>query len=279
MHMKTVFIVLLAMSAVRVSAAQSLRFHTRKDSHVHLVPRDSVRNANGSPRFADSARWTFLTARVAPIVDSFGKDERLGIDPGYLFALLVKESAGDSLAVSTAPALGLAQLTARTDADLRLMVTEWHFEWMGTEVEAWPRSPLVHAGTPTRERIDSLLRARALTSRNEYLFDPATAVRAAAFWVRLLENKWTTDFWPGGYGPFARRQLTGGRALSQRQLIDLVTVCYNRGYLRVHELVATYGAGWTAHLDELGADGAEARDYLERVRTYTALFEGLPVPR
>ena len=272
-------VIVFVLGGTRESAAQSLRFHSRRDASVHLVARDSVRNANGSVRIADSARWAFLTARIAPLADSLAKDERLGIDPGFLFALLVKESAGDSLAVSTAPALGLAQLTARTDADLRLMVTEWHFEWMAPEVNGWPRSPLVHDGSPGASRIDSLLRAGVLTARTEYLFDPATATRAAAFWVRLLENKWSTDFWPGGYGPFVRHQLNGGRALSESQLIDLVTVSYNRGYMRVHDLVAKYGAGWKGHLDELGADGAEARDYLERVRAYTALFEGLPAPR
>jgi hypothetical protein len=279
MKRAAVIVIVIVLGAARQSAAQSLRFHAQGEARVHLVVRDSVRNANGSPRITDSLRWLFLTERIAPLVDSFARDERLGIDPGYLFALLVKESAGDSLAVSAAPALGLAQLTARTDADLQLMTREWPVEWMGAEVRAWPRSPFVHDGSPAKARIDSLLREGRLTSRAEYLFAPATATRAAAFWVRLLELKWTIDYWPGGYGAFARSKLNGGRALSESQLIDLVTVSYNRGYIRVHDLVAKYGAGWKGHLDELGADGAEARDYLERVRAYTALFEGLPAPR
>jgi len=279
MMRKIIIFLVVVVGTARASSAQALRFHATPAARVHLVARDSLRNANGSLRIADSVRWTFLTTRIVPRLDSFARDERLGIDPGYLFALLVKESAGDSLAVSAAPALGLAQLTVRTDSDLKLMVTEWHFEWMAPEVGAWPRSPLVHGGSPPKARIDSLLRAGAVGARNEYLFDPATALRAAAFWVRLLENKWTTDFWPGGYGPFVRQKLNGGRALSESQLIDLVTVSYNRGYIRVHDLVAKYGAGWKGHLDELGADGAEARDYLERVRAYTALFEGIAAPR
>jgi hypothetical protein len=159
------------------------------------------------------------------------------------------------------------------------MDTEYHFEWMAPEASAWPRSPFVHHDASSRERIDSLLRAGTLTSKNEYLFDPALAARASVFWVRLLENKWTTDFWPGGYGSFARKKINGGKKLTEAQMIDLVTVCYNRGYMRVHDLVKRHGAEWTKHLGELGADSAEARDYLERVRAYAALFEGLPAAR
>jgi len=258
--------------------AQGIRFHAADSARIARVPRDSVRNANGSPRVWSASNWDFLMTRVVPLAETVGRDERLGIAPGYLLALIVKESAGDSLAVSAAPALGLGQLTARTDADLRLMVTEWHFQWMAPEASGWPRDPRIHDSAATAALVDSMLRGGMVTSRSEYLFDPRLAVRAAAFWVRLLENKWTTDFWPGGYGPFARQRLNGGKPLTESQLIDLVTVCYNRGYIRVHDLVARHGAAWTEHLDELGADGAEARDYLERVRAYTALFEGVAPP-
>lgn len=266
---------LAALFSSCVAHAQELRFHAIEQDRVARVARDSVRNANGSIRIARDASWEFLLDRIAPLADSFAKDERLGIAPGYLFALLVKESAGDSLAVSTVPALGLAQLTASTDLDLRRMVTEWHFEWMGPEVRRWPRSPYVHAESLSKHAIDSLLRAGALNAKVEFLFDPARATRAAAFWVRLLENKWSTDFWPGGYGTLARDKLNHGNPLTESQLIDLVTMCYNRGYIRVHDLVMRYGPTWTDHLGALGADSAEARDYLERVRAYTALFEGL----
>ena len=255
------------------AGAQALRFHADSASRVAAVPRDSVRNANGSLRVARVGNYEFLMRRIAPLAERWGRDARLGIDPGYVIALFVKESAGDTLAVSAAPALGLAQLTARTDADLRLMDTEYHFQWMAPEVSAWPRSPLVHSGSPSAAAIDSMLGAGAITSRDEYLFAPDHAARAAVFWIRLLENKWSTDFWPGGYGSFARKRINGGAPLTESQLIDLVTVCYNRGYIRVHDLVKKHGAAWTEHLAELGGDSAEARDYLERVRAYAAQFE------
>jgi hypothetical protein len=266
---------LLAALAIATSAnAQEIRFHAVAGDRVARVPRDSVRNANGSIRIASESNWAFLMDSIAPRLERDAADERLAIAPGFLMALLIKESAGDSLAVSTVPAIGLAQLTARTDLDMRRMVTEWHFEWMGPEVSAWARAPAIHRDTLDRDEIDALLRRGAITSRSEYLFAPRYAARAAAFWVRLLENKWSTDFWPGGYGSFARGKLNGGQPLTESQLIDLVTVCYNRGYIRVHDLVARYGTAWTSHLGALGADSTEARDYLERVRAYTALFEG-----
>jgi hypothetical protein len=249
--------------------------------HVRAHPGDKLRevapaelrNANGSPRVADTARYDAVWHRVAPFLARWSRDSRLGIDPGFVAALLAKESGGDSLAVSPVPALGLAQLTASADTDLRAMVQSDRFAWMRREVRRWPRSAVVHDSSATAARVDSLLAAGALTSRTEYLFDPALGARAAMLWLRLLENKWTTDVWPGGYGTFARQAISGGHPLSEDQLADLVIVSYNRGYLDVHALVARYGAEWTAHLAELGATGAEASDYLDRVRTYAVLFD------
>lgn len=235
-------------------------------------PRDALRNANGSPRIASDSDYAAFWRRVAPSLQRWASDPRLAVDPNYVAALLMKESGADSLAVSAAPALGLAQLTARADADLRLMTTEYHFQWMRAEVDRWPRAPMVHDSSPTRAAIESALARGTLSSRDEYLFDPLASARAAVFWIRLLENKWTTDLWPGGYGTFARRKLNGGKPLTEEQLFDLVTVSYNRGYLQVRQLVDEYGAAWTAHLGELGAGGAEASDYLERVRSYAATF-------
>jgi hypothetical protein len=122
--------------------------------------------------------------------------------------------------------------------------------------------------------VDSLLSHGVVSARNEYLFDPGTSARAAVFWIRLLENKWTTDFWPGGYGTWARARLNDGQPLTRAQMFDLVTVSYNRGYIEVRALVDKYGRDWTSHLGELTGGMAEAADYLERVRAYAALLQG-----
>jgi hypothetical protein len=212
--------------------------------------------------------------RIVPLLERWARDSRLAINPAYVTALVLKESGGDSLAVSGAPALGIAQLTASADSDMRLMVTEYHFQWMAPEVNGWPRASAARAPSVNAAMIDSLLVRGTLTSRNEYLFDPVLSARAAVFWIRLLENKWTSDFWPGGYGPSARERLNGGKPLTQHEMFDLVTVSYNRGYIEVKALVDKYGTDWVAHLAELTGGRAEAADYLERVRAYTALLAG-----
>jgi transglycosylase-like protein with SLT domain len=249
------------------------------DTGAHTVvadlPASAFRNANGSPRVRED-QYRFVRRRIVPLLERWSHDPRLAIDPAYVTALMLKESGGDSLAVSGAPALGVAQLTISADSDMRLMVTEYHFQWMAPEVNRWPRSALVHSSTATAPIIDSLLARGAVSARNEYLFDPGTSARAAVFWIRLLENKWTTDFWPGGYGPSARARLNGGKPLTREQMFDLVTVSYNRGYIEVKALVDRYGSSWTAHLAELTGGRAEAADYLERVRAYTALLHGAP---
>lgn len=235
-------------------------------------PASAFRNANGSPRLRDD-QYRVVRRRIVPLLERWSRDRRLAINPAYVTALMLKESGGDSLAVSGAAALGIAQLTASADSDMRLMVTEYHFQWMAPEVNRWPRSASVRAQSASAAQIDSLLAHGTVSARSEYLFNPVTSARAAVFWIRLLENKWTTDFWPGGYGPAARARLNGGKPVTQHEMFDLVTVSYNRGYIEVKALVDKYGAEWVAHLGELTGVQAEAADYLERVRAYTALLQ------
>jgi hypothetical protein len=255
-------------------AAQHVEPHIQADSQAHVAdhPASAFRNANGSPRLRDD-QYRMVRMRIVPLLEKWSRDSRLAIDPAYVTALILKESGGDSLAVSRAPALGIAQLTAAADSDMRLMVTEYHFQWMAPEVRRWPRATVARAPTATMASIDSALANRAVSSRTEFLFDPVSSARAAVFWIRLLENKWTTDFWPGGYGSAARKRLNAGRPLTQHEMFDLVTISYNRGYIEVKKLVDRYGPAWTSHLGELPGSGAEAADYLERVRAYTALLQ------
>jgi len=264
----------LAMAALAAATAhaQEPRLYWRRGVRLGHPAAAALRNANGSPRIADTAAYAVFWRRVAPAIQRWAEDPRLAIDPNLLAALLMKESGADSLAVSGAPALGLAQLTPEADADLRAMVAAPRFAWMRPEVADWPRDPAVHRRPITRDGIDSLLAARRIDARTEYLFDPLISARASAFWLRLLVNKWTTDEWPGGYGRAARERIAHGARLTQSQLLDLVVVSYNRGYREVYALVARYGAAWRDHLDELGAAGAEASDYLERIRRYAVVF-------
>lgn len=278
MHSMRALVVSCAIVISSRAAAQTREAHisvdttSASDSRVADLPASAFRNANGSPRLRDD-QYAFVRHRIVPLLEKWSRDGRLAIDPAYVTALMLKESGGDSLAVSNAPALGLAQLTTTADSDMRLMVTEYHFQWMAPEVNGWARNATVHSPSASTSSVDSLLARGAVTSRTEYLFDPDTSARAAVFWIRLLENKWTTDFWPGGYGPSARQRLNGGQPLTQHQMFDLVTVSYNRGYIEVKALVDKYGAGWVSHLTELTGAQAEAADYLERVRAYTALLQ------
>jgi len=267
----------VACAAASPLRAQSADPHIRADSlaHVRELPASAFRNANGSPRLRDD-QFRVVRERIVPLLERWARDPRLAVDPSYVTALILKESGGDSLAVSSAPAIGLAQLTVAADSDMRLMVTEYHFRWMAPEVNRWPRSRALRSRAATSATIDSMIAQGALTSRQDYLLDPVRSARAAVFWVRLLENKWTTDFWPGGYGSAVRKRLNGGRELTNHQMFDLVTISYNRGYIEVKSLVDRYGTEWTSHLSELPGREAEAADYLERVRAYTAELQVEP---
>lgn len=233
------------------------------------VPREALANVDGSPRVASDDDYARFWRDVAPRLEEWARDPRLGINPAYVAALLAKESGYEPLALSNVPANGYPQMTHIADADLRAIAADAAaFRWMDAEVRAWPRHPAVHAADASRARTTELLRTGAVTPANEYLFDPVTSTRAAVMWLRVLRTVWTEDAWPGFHGRLARERLNGGRPLTDAQVLDLVTASYNQGHPLVADLVRRHGPSWTAHLPH------EAADHLERIRHYTTRFQG-----
>ncbi len=259
-----------ALSAVVPSSSPVLDAHGYTAGHPAMT---SLLEADGTYSVQSQGDYDFYWTVIAPQLNAWAADARLGLNPNYVAAILTKESGFDSLAVSWMPANGLPQITYIADADMQQMVTSADFAWMQTEVAGWARNAIVHSSTATHDATVGGLQQGTITSANEYLFNPVQSVRGAVFWLRLLENKWTTDDWPGGYGTFARNALNGGAPLTESQLVDLVTVSYNQGYDWVYSLVSQYGTQWTAMLAQQGAAGTEAADYLDRVRNFTGIYE------
>jgi len=239
---------------------------------------DAFRNADpeASPRLVragaervDTAAYRAFRREVAPLLERWGRDPRLGVNPALAAALLAKESGFDPLAVSRQAALGYAQLTFAADSDLRVIArADPGSGWMCPEVRGWPRDPRFHAAQPAAAEVRALVASGALHPRNEYLLDPRRAARAAVLWLRLLEVTWTAGGgWPGMYGDSARVRLNGGAPLTEDQILDLVLASYNHGYPEVWAIVRAHGPAWRDHLPP------EPRDYVERIRAYTVLFQ------
>lgn len=221
----------------------------------------------------DTAAYREFRRRVAPLLGRWGRDPRLGINPALVAALIAKESGFDPRAVSSQAALGYAQLTFAADSDMRIITRADSLSgWMCREVRGWPRDPRFHAAPATEASVRALVSSGELRPGTEYLLDPRTAARAAVLWLRLLEVTWTEREWPGMYGDSARLKLNAGAPLTEDQLLDLVLASYNHGYPEVWALVREYGAAWKDHLPP------EPREYVERIRAYTVLFQK-PTPR
>lgn len=244
------------------------------------VPPDLIRNANGTPLGVRVGYADGFYGLVAPALERWGVDIRIVIEPAYVAAIILRQSAYDSLAVSPAGALGLAQLTAATDAELREQST--FYPWMAAEVASWPRNAPVHGtgdggaaplGTAT---IRARLAAGTLNARNEYLFDAERSARAAMLWVKLLQTRWLRDDFPGSYAAFARQTLAAGGTPTDDQILDAVTVSYRRGHTWTRTAIERLGRDWVRRLPELGPEGTDAADFLERVRFYTRLLGGDP---
>lgn len=185
--------------------------------------------------------------------------------------VLLLATAG--LAGCSRSALGFAQLTLGADEHLlRMARAERRWNWMLGEVERWPRHPGVHGPGFSPGRVKRLVEKGEIGPHNEYLFDPARSTRGAVLWLMTLVDRWTTDELPDGYGSFARGRLNQGKALSEQQLLDLVTASYNGGYSYVRDLVEEHGTAWTEHTND------EVADYLERVRRFTVLYQQAPAP-
>lgn len=237
----------------------------------------AFRNADpeGTPRIVragaariDTAAYRAFRREVAPLLERWARDPRLGINPALVAALIAKESGFDPRAVSSQAALGYAQLTFAADSDMRIITRADSLSgWMCREVRGWRRAPRFHDAPAGAAAVREMVASGELRSRTEYLLDPRTAARAATLWLRLLEVTWTERTWPGMYGDSARARLNGGQPLTEAQLLDLVTASYNHGYPEVWALVREHGAAWKDHLPP------EPRDYVERIRVYTVLFQ------
>jgi hypothetical protein len=240
------------------------RFFWRSGMRLGHPQAAQIVNANGTPRIFHPEMYDAFWRDVAPKLQAWAADSCLALNPSFVAALLAKESGFDPGVTSGVPAIGYAQITETADADLLERVKDVPCM---REAVSWPRHPVIHSPRITKARADSLIAAGTVNARNEYLLDPVLATRAGMFELRLIENIWRRH---EEYAPFARRTLNAGRPLTEDQVLDLVTVSYNQGYLYVHQLMERHGADWKQHLNP------ESRDYLERIRTYTALFQQAP---
>lgn len=267
------------MAPVGPASADPLLPHFRASPSLELAdpgpgafrnadPDSSYRLVRAGTNRVDTAAYRAFRRQVAPLLERWGRDPRLGINPAFVAALLAKESGFDPRAVSPRAALGYAQLTFAADSDARIITRADSLSgWMCREVRGWPRDPRFHAAPADPAAVRSLVSSGALGPRNEYLLDPRKSARAAVLWLRLLEVTWTEDGWPGMYGDSARLRLNGGAPLTDSQLLDLVAASYNAGYPDIWALVSRHGPAWKDHLPP------EPRDYVERIRAYTVLFQ------
>jgi hypothetical protein len=244
--------------------AGQARFFWRPGMRLGHPRAEQLLSASGSPRIERPELYEAFWRDVAPRLQAWAAEPCVGIDPNFAAALLAKESGFDPAATSAVPAIGLAQVTETADADL--LARARGVPCMG-EALTWPRHPVVHSALVTQKLADSLIASGAVNARTEYLLDPLLSTRSALFQLRLAADTWLRH---DEYAPFARRVLNGGRALSEGQVLELVTVSYNQGPVYVHGLLGRHGAGWKEHLN------AESRDYLERVRAYAVVFQRAP---
>ena len=142
------------------------------EPRILRVPPDLIRNSDNTLRGVQPGYADAFYGRVAPALERWGLDMRLIVEPAYVAAIILRESAYDTLAVGPGPSLGLAQLTPAEDAELRAATALPRFAWMAAEVNGWPRDAAVRAApAPAPAVVRGRLAAGTLGARTEYLFD------------------------------------------------------------------------------------------------------------
>jgi hypothetical protein len=217
--------------AAAVSAADNAVFEYRADLPLGNPDIGLLLNREGSPRVENPSLYVAYRTTYADDVRRWAAEPGISINPNFVLALFAKESGFDPRATSAVPANGVAQMTPIADADLlRIARDDPRWQWLQTEARSWPRHPLIHDVRASKPRTDSLVAAGVVHAGNEYFFNPGTETRAAMIWLRMLADVWRGVGLDQAPATTARTRLNDGVALSDGQVLDLVTVSYNQGY-------------------------------------------------
>ncbi|MDF1554143.1 MAG: transglycosylase SLT domain-containing protein [Deferrisomatales bacterium] len=213
-----------------------------------------------------------LTARYAfPILDSLDARESLAttapfdidptlrgiiesasdefdVNPVVLAALIAQESSFDPLALSRAQALGLTQVTHRTEPDI------------AREFPGWPRNPKL--GRFSRRQLRGLIPA-VINRENEWRLDPEKSIRGGAFYLGHLRNRLQTE---------GNRQYLDNVGMDRGRLVaEASLAAYNSGLNRILYMMKTHGPEW---LEQRST--REAKRYVRKILSYYGSFRSAP---
>jgi hypothetical protein len=171
------------------------------------------------------------------MINKHARREKL--NPYYLAGLIAQESGFDPLAISSAKAVGLTQMTSLGEGEVI------------KANKKFPRYPGIDEMSVLELRLN--VYHGKINSSNEWRLNPEMSIHGGADYLTYLRGYWARP---------EKRPL-----LKQAELSEVLLASYNSGAARVTRAIERNGADWLQD-EEL----EEARKYVRRVTSYCDHF-------
>ena len=174
-----------------------------------------------------------------------GISSQEGVNPSLVAGLIAQESAFNPLAVSSAKAIGLTQ------------VTKGAAQHVLDTYENYPTYPELH--TYPVPLIKTMILAGTVNPENEWRLDPKYSIRGGIHYLKFAEDYWLTR---------NNHQVIVKNYQEDEQILDdLILASYNSGPYRVKKALIKKGRQWLES-PELN----EAKKYVKKVKSYCYHF-------
>jgi hypothetical protein len=184
-----------------------------------------------------------IPKNVRNAVEEIATDE--GVNPAMVAGLIAQESAFNPMAVSSAKAIGLTQVTAL--AGKHVLATYKDF----------PTYPNLNEYSVPM--IKTLIITGEVNQENEWRLNPMTSIQGGIHYLKFVENYWLKK---------SHRKILLKHYKDEDEILDdLILASYNSGPYRVKKALTKQGTAWLES-QNLG----EARKYVRKVKSYCYHF-------
>lgn len=164
------------------------------------------------------------------------------LNPALLAGLIAQESGFKPALVSYARAVGLTQVTAIADAEIKKLRPDW------------PRDPRIEK--LSLNEIERLIKMHEINHQKDWRLNPAQSIEGGALYINYLINYWNTAE--------NKTLLTAG---TNTKITEVILASYNSGAARVKSKIKAFGEQW---LDD--EELKEAFKYVNSVKSYCYHF-------
>ena len=168
-----------------------------------------------------------------------------GVNPAMIAGLIAQESAFNPMAVSSAKAIGLTQVTELAGKHV-----------LATYKDYPPYPDLNEYSVPM---IKTLIITGEVNEQNEWRLNPESSIKGGIHYLKFVENYWIKK---------SNRLILLKHYKHEEEIIDdLILASYNSGPYRVKKALSKRGNTWLES-EHLG----EARKYVRKVKSYCYHF-------